>query len=126
MEIFDRSSFLGCVDAYYSNPSSTDVPFLCLLHLVFAVGLVLATPPQGTEEYVVIQHLRDSYGEDHPELFFRRAKDLADSVSGFENADFWSVQALILVSVYMLTRTQRNAAYTYHGKLLPPDGSGLP
>lgn len=48
---------------------------------------------------------------------------LADPVSGFEDADFWSVQALILTSLYMLAVSKRNAAYAYHGKkfgTIPP------
>lgn len=40
---------------------------------------------------------------------------LADPVSGFEDADFWSVQALLLTSLYMLAVSKRNAAYVYHG-----------
>lgn len=51
-------------------------------------------------------------------MFFMNAKCLCDPTSGFEDADFWSVQALLLMSLFKLARTKRNAAYAYHGKLL--------
>lgn len=51
-------------------------------------------------------------------MFFMNAKCLCDPTSGFEDADFWSVQALLLMSLFKLARTKRNAAYAYHGKIL--------
>lgn len=60
---------------------------------------------------------------DRAEIFFRSAKCLGDPTSGFEDADFWSVQALLLMSVYMLTKTKRNAAYAYHGMKHEPRSS---
>lgn len=56
------------------------------------------------------------------EYFFRTAKLLGDPVTGFEDADFWSVQALSLMAVYMLAVSKRNAAYAYFGMLSPPPG----
>lgn len=88
--------------------------FLCLLNLVFAIGLLLATPAPDSEEDKIIQKLHAGQ-TDRAELFYRSAKCLGDPTSGFEDADFWSVQALLLMSVYMLAKTKRNAAYAYHG-----------
>lgn len=62
--------------------------------------------------------------EDRADQFFMTAKRLGDPMSGFEDADFWSVQALLLMSVYMLTQTRRNAAYAYHGSI--PSCARLP
>lgn len=84
------------------------------MYLTFAIGLVLATPMPGTREDIVVKRLRDE-SFDRAELFYRSAKCLADPVSGFEDADFWSVQALLLMSVYMLAVSKRNAAYAYYG-----------
>ncbi|CAN8097522.1 unnamed protein product [Discula destructiva] len=79
-----------------------------------AIGLILATPVPGSEEDRILQKLQAGQ-IDRAEMFFRNAKVLGDPTSGFEDADFWSVQALLLMSVYMLTKTKRNAAYAYHG-----------
>lgn len=76
---------------------------------------MLARPPHGSAEEAVISKLR-SERVSRAELFYRNARMLADPVSGFEDADFWSVQALLLTSLYMLAASKRNAAYVYHGK----------
>ena len=115
IEIFNRQSFAKKMDACFSDPLSVDSAYLCLLYLTFAIGLVMATPSPGSEEEATIKRLRtDQF--DRAEAFFRSAKCLADPVSGFEDADFWSVQALSLMSVYMLAVSKRNAAYAYYGK----------
>jgi hypothetical protein len=114
VEVFDKKSFRASFDSCYSNPLSADPAFLCHLYLIFAIGLVLATPEPDTPDDVVIKRLRSS-PFDQAELFFRSAKCLGDPLSGFEDADFWSVQALLLMSVYMLAVSKRNAAYAYHG-----------
>jgi hypothetical protein len=100
--------------ACYLDPLSINSNDLCLLYLVLAIGLVMATPFPGTREEAVIKRLRsDQFNR--AEAFFRSAKFLGDPVSGFEDADFWSVQALSLMSVYMLAVSKRNAAYAYYG-----------
>lgn len=109
-------------DACYSQPLTAESSFLCLLYLTFAIGLVLATPVPGGQEEIVIKRLR-SLPFDQAELFFRSAKCHGDPLTGFEDAGFWSVQALLLMSVYMLAVSKRNAAYAYHGEaftLRPP------
>lgn len=40
---------------------------------------------------------------------------MCDPDSGFEDADFWSVQALSLMTVYMMAVSKRNRAYAYLG-----------
>lgn len=77
--------------------------------------MVLGTAPIGSREAAIYQRLRaDQY--DRAEIFFRNAKLLGDPTSGFEDADFWSVQALTLMAVYMLSVSKRNAAYAYFGE----------
>ncbi|CRK47183.1 hypothetical protein BN1723_007408 [Verticillium longisporum] len=112
IEIFNRSAFEASVGACYSDPLSAQSSFLCLLYLTFAIGTVLGTPLPSTREDAVFKKLRtDQFNR--AEMFFRSAKSLADPVSGFEDADFWSVQALSLMAVYMLAVSKRNAAYAY-------------
>lgn len=115
IEAFERNIFSQKLGVCYDDPLAAEPTFLCLLNLVFAIGLVLATPVPGSEEDRVIQKLQAGQ-IDRAELFFRSAKCLGDPTTGFEDADFWSVQALLLMSVYMLAKTKRNAAYAYHGK----------
>jgi hypothetical protein len=86
------------------------------LFLVLALGLLLAAPNPGTRQEMIIQKLL-SVKMDRAELFFRSARSMCDPDSGFEDADFWSVQALSLMTVYMLAVSKRNRAYAYLGKV---------
>lgn len=85
----------------------------------------MAAPKAGSAEEKVIQKLltdvsvgRDGKSQpvDRAELFYLDAKNLSDPSSGFEDAGFWSIQALTLMSVYMLVVSRRNAAYAYAGR----------
>lgn len=53
---------------------------------------------------------------DHAELFFKSAKFLLDSSSGFEDGDLWSVQALSLMTIYQIMVSRWNAAYALIGE----------
>ncbi|EFX00389.1 hypothetical protein CMQ_7391 [Grosmannia clavigera kw1407] len=121
VDIFDKQRFREDFDTCYSNPLSANNHFLCLLFLTFAIGLVMATPEPGTREEAVIRHLRGGNADEQAELFFRSAKRLGDPLNGFEDADFWSIQALSLMSVYMLSVSKRNAAFAYHEAALQDD-----
>ncbi|KAI2630994.1 fungal-specific transcription factor domain-containing protein [Hypoxylon sp. NC1633] len=114
VEVFNKKDFLHEVEACYYDPLNATQPVLCRLNLVFAIGLVIARPVHGSDEAVMIDTM---YSEpvNRAELFFRNATNLYDPVSGFEDADFWSVQALLLMSVYMLAVSKRNASYVYYG-----------
>jgi hypothetical protein len=101
----------------YTDPLSVDPSWLCLLYLTFAIGLVMAAPVPGSPEDAIIQKLR-AEPVDRAEVFYSDAKQLGDPSTGFEDAGFWSIQALTLMSVYMLAVSKRNAAYAYHGKTL--------
>ncbi|KAI0166416.1 hypothetical protein GGR57DRAFT_25411 [Xylariaceae sp. FL1272] len=114
VELFDQANFLKVVEETYRDPLTANPSLLCLMFLVFAVGLVMAAPFPGSDEAAIIDRLR-SESTSRAEVFFRNAKSLADPVSGFEDADFWSVQALLLMSLYMLAVSKRNASYAYYG-----------
>ncbi|KAI1426072.1 fungal-specific transcription factor domain-containing protein [Xylaria sp. FL1777] len=114
IEAFNKNSFLASVDECYKDPLSVTPSLLCLLYLVFAIGLVMAAPYPGSDEAAIIDKLRSERAS-RAELFFRSAKSLADPVSGFEDADFWSIQALLLMSLYMLAISKRNASYVCFG-----------
>jgi hypothetical protein len=107
---------MATLETCYTDPLSVDPSWLCLLYLTFAIGLVMASPVPGTREYAVIQKLR-SEQMDRAEVFYSDAKNLGDPSAGFEDAGFWSIQALTLMSVYMLAISKRNAAYALYGKL---------
>jgi hypothetical protein len=49
IEVFDKNSFLASVEACYTDPLHVDTCTLCLLYLVFAIGLVLANPAPNTD-----------------------------------------------------------------------------
>lgn len=113
--MFDRALFRTQVNECYDDPLNAEPSVLCTLYMVFAIGLVLARPTPGSEGEVAIARLRADNKVNRAEFFFRNAKSLADPVSGFEDADFWSIQALLLMSLYMLSVSKRNASYAYHG-----------
>jgi hypothetical protein len=82
---------------------------------VLALGLLLAAPAPGSREEEIIIGQR-SKKPDRGELYFRSAKSMCDPGSGFEDADFWSIQALAMMTLYMLTISKRNTAYAYLGE----------
>ena len=114
IEVFDKKTFMDSIDSCYGDPLSANNYFLCHLFLVLAVGLLLAAPSPGSREEEVIRRQHDAK-LDRAELFFRSAKSMCNPVTGFEDADFWSVQALSLMALYMLAVSKRNTAYAYLG-----------
>ncbi|KAK4157989.1 fungal-specific transcription factor domain-containing protein [Chaetomidium leptoderma] len=114
IEILDRSSFLRLVEDCYRDPLSSSNDFLCSLYLVLALGLLLAAPAPGSHEEVVVQKQLTAQ-PDRAEVFFRSARSMCDPGAGFEDADFWSIQALSLMTIYMLIVSKRNTAYAYLG-----------
>lgn len=116
--MFDEKAFLEKVDNCYSDPLTVDHTFLCHLNLVFAIGLMFATPESGTREAAVIDSLRAKY-PDQSEIFFLNAKSINNPVVGLEDADLWSIQALLLMALYMLLKSKRNPAFAYIGTVSP-------
>jgi hypothetical protein len=89
------------------------------LYLVLALGLLLAAPVPGSREEAVVQKQLLAQ-PDRGELFFRSARSMCDPGAGFEDADFWSIQALSLMTIYMLILSKRNTAYAYLGEFTWP------
>ena len=116
--MFDEKTFLEMMDKCYSDPLAVDHVFLCHLNLVFAIGLTFATPEPGTREAEVVDSLRMKY-PDQSEIFFLNAKSISNPVIGLEDADLWSIQALLLMALYMLLNSKRNPAFAYIGIALP-------
>lgn len=115
LEVFDRNEFINTLETCYIDPFSVDPSWLCLLHLTFAIGLVMAAPVPGTPEDAIIQKLKAG-NVDRSYVFYLNAKSLSDPLAtGFEDAGFWSIQALALMTVYMLAISKRNTAYAYYG-----------
>ena len=102
------------MDRCYSDPLTVDHIFLCHLNLVFAIGLSFATPEPGSLEAEIIDTLRANH-PDQSEIFFLHAKGINNPIIGFEDADLWSIQALLLMALYMLMKSRRNPAFAYIG-----------
>ncbi|KAH7360451.1 fungal-specific transcription factor domain-containing protein [Rhexocercosporidium sp. MPI-PUGE-AT-0058] len=115
VEICHRKTFMITLEQCYTDPLSIDPNWLCLLHLMFAIGLVMASPVPGSQEDSIIKKLRADQSVDRAEMFYANAKHLSDPSTGFEDSGFWSIQALTLMSVYMLAVSRRNAASAYYG-----------
>ncbi|KAH8673903.1 hypothetical protein BX600DRAFT_509127 [Xylariales sp. PMI_506] len=110
----DSRTAQALVQAFFDNATSPSI--LCHLNLVFALGLVLAQYEPSTEEARLIEKLRSNTQVNRAEAFFRNGTRFVDPVLGFEDANLWSLQALVLMVLYMLSVTRRNAAYIYLGK----------
>ncbi|ERT00799.1 hypothetical protein HMPREF1624_02032 [Sporothrix schenckii ATCC 58251] len=114
IEVFDRREFLAELERCYANPLIASTPFLCLLFLAFSIGLAMAASNADTVDASALRQLVE-LPYDQAELFFRTAKVMDDPLNGVEDAELWSVQAQLLMAVYMLAVSKRNAAFTYHG-----------
>lgn len=114
LQVFNRDRFFESLAQCYSDPLSVSSSWLCLLYLVFAIGLTMATPLSGSQEALIIDKLRSEH-LDRAEAFYLNAKSLNDPMTGLEDQDFWSVQALLLMSVYMLAKSKRNTAFALLG-----------
>lgn len=118
IHIFDREAFTHEVNLIYDNPLQTKQSRLSILNLVFAIGLQLmitSTVP-SLRERQILERL-DGGSVSRAEMFYVNATHLNDPVSGFEDGDITSIQALLLVTVFMLTIAKRNAAWAYFGSL---------
>ena len=102
--------------AIYANPLQTEQSRLSILNLVFAVGLQL-TQSSATHSFRENQILKrlDGGNIDRVEIFYFNATHLNDPALGFEDGDIPSIQALLLITVFMLTVAKRNAAWAYLG-----------
>ncbi|XPS81303.1 hypothetical protein M3J09_013241 [Ascochyta lentis] len=114
LQVFEQDRFMEEMEACYSDPFQVQPPWLCLLNMVFAIGLTMATPLSGSPEALIIDKLRSEH-LDRAEVFYLNAKSLNDPMNGLEDQDFWSVQALLLMSVYMLAKSKRNTAFALLG-----------
>jgi hypothetical protein len=114
LQVFNRDEFIQKLEQCYFDPLSMEYSWLCILNLVFAIGLTMATPLSGSPEAVVIERLRSEH-LDRAEEFYLTAKSLSDPMTGLEDQDFWSVQALLLMSFYMLAKSKRNTAFALLG-----------
>lgn len=114
LQIFVRERLFEDLDRCYSDPLSIEPSWLCLFNLVFAIGLTMATPLSGSPEALIIDKLRSEH-LDRAEVFYLNAKNLNDPMTGLEDQDFWSVQALLLMSFYMLAKSKRNTAFALLG-----------
>jgi hypothetical protein len=114
LQVFERDTFLENLDRCYTDPLSVESSWLCLLNLVFAIGLTMATPLSGSPDALIIDKLRSEH-LDRAEVFYLNAKSLNDPMTGLEDQDFWAVQALLLMAVYMLAKSKRNTAFALLG-----------
>jgi len=114
LQVFERDRFMEQLDRCLADPLSVEPSWLCLLNLVFAIGLTMATPLPGSPEAMLIDKLRGGH-LDRAEVFYLNAKSLNDPMAGLEAQDLWSVQALLLMAVYMLAKSKRNTAFVLLG-----------
>jgi hypothetical protein len=110
IHVFDRDRVMDALRQTYDNPLDAEPAWLCQLNLIFAIGLMMATPKAGTQEHELFERL--NHDSDRAEKFYQCARSLSDYQSGIGEADFWSVQALLLTTVFMLTKGKRNAAFS--------------
>ena len=72
IQVFDERAFREMLDRCFSGPLNIDPSWLCLLNLVFAIGLVLATPKAGSRDPILVGKLL-SARPDRSEIFYLNA-----------------------------------------------------
>ena len=115
VEVFDEHEFINDLHKCYDDPLSPNQVYLCHLNLVFSIGLSFATPEVGSQEARVIDAVRSKY-PNQAELFFLHAKSISDPFVGFEDGNLWTIQALLLMALFMVTKAKRNTAAAYIGQ----------
>lgn len=115
--MFNPFTFRERVKETYRHPLAEKRSWLCILNLVFAIGLqFFSDSDPGSPSTVSL----DELGINHPQLsetFFTNAKRLKDPISGVEDGDYISIDALLLTTLYMLAIGKRNTAWGYFGKI---------
>lgn len=116
MQVLDKEAFASEVATIYSNPLQVEQSRLCLLNLVFAVGLQMSqsSVAHSFRESQILKRLGSDLTE-RAKVFYLNAAHFNDPVSGFEDGDITSIQALLLITLFMLTVAKRNAAWAYFG-----------
>ncbi|OIW22880.1 putative fungal-specific transcription factor [Coniochaeta ligniaria NRRL 30616] len=114
--VLDREACAREVAQIYENPLGVDQSRLSILNLLFAVGLQMtrSSAAHSFRESQILKRL-DAGPVDRAELFYLNATHLNDPISGFEDGDITSIQALLLITVFMLTVAKRNAAWAFFG-----------
>ncbi|KAB5540453.1 putative fungal-specific transcription factor [Coniochaeta sp. 2T2.1] len=114
--VLDREACAREVAQIYENPLAVEQSRLSILNLVFAVGLQMIRSSTGHSfrQSLILKRL-DASPVDRAELFYLNATYLHDPMQGFEDGDMTSIQALLLITVFMLTVAKRNAAWAYFG-----------
>ncbi len=115
VEIFDEHEFINDLHKCYEDPLTPNHVYLCHLNLVFSIGLSFATPEVGSHEARIIEGVR-SKCPDQAEVFFLHAKSTHDPFVGFEDGNLWTIQALLLMALFMFTKAKRNTAAAYIGQ----------
>lgn len=118
LHLFDENSFKQRLEWTYQDPLNAEKSWLCILNLVFASGLQLRlrrSHPSAVEAATLKRLLTDQF--DRSEIFFLTARHLKDPSTGFEDGDFSSIQALLLMALFMLCVGKRNTAWAHVGRL---------
>lgn len=119
VEIFDRQHFLALVRKCYDQSTPVSPPIVFLLQLVCAIGLVVANPAAGSRDEATLRPLLSNRAI-QAESFFNDARKNVCSTSAFEDPQVVTIQGFLLITLYMLHLSRRNAAYAYLGEIKPP------
>ena len=76
----------------------------------------MAAPKPGSPEALIVENLR-SRSPDQSEVFYWNARSFHKATTDLEDGNVGSLQALLLMAVYMLYRSKRNTSYSYIGKV---------
>lgn len=118
IKIFDREAFIQEVGSIYDNPLHAKQSRLSILNLVFAVGLqfLRSSAVSSLKDRQILERL-DGGSVNSAEQFYVNATYLNTSTSAFVDGDITSIQALLLVTLFMLNMAKRNTAWAYIGSL---------
>lgn len=114
--LFDEGWFKQRLERTYQNPLAAEQQWMCILYLVFAIGLQLRThlANPSPRETAILRRLQPDE-VDRSQMFFLGARHLNESMSAVEDGDFTSIQILLLMTWYMLSVGKRHTAWSYIG-----------
>lgn len=111
--MLDHQALRGMLAKCYSSSACPDSE-MCLIYLVLAIGLIMQASPAPGNPYALRNCPPNRL--EYAATLFRGAKSLANDHFEYTDGDLLSVQALALMTMYLVCSSHWNAAYSHIGQ----------
>lgn len=115
IQAFQKETFVSIVRHTYDEPESAELPTLCIMNLVFAIGALFSPilSTQSNSRYEVSEQTSDDL--ERADKFYHIAKKQGNFLES-ECGELWSVQALLLSSTFLLIRGRFETCWKHLGQ----------